>query len=59
VDACPMEGFDKDKYDEILGLRAKGWKSIVVATAGVRACDDAYAKNAKVRFPLSEIVEHI
>ena len=31
--------------------------AIVVATAGVRACDDAYAKNAKVRFPLSEIVE--
>ncbi len=59
VDACPMEGFDKDKYDEILGLHAKGWKSIVVATAGVRASDDAYAKNAKVRFPLSEIVEHV
>jgi nitroreductase len=59
VDACPMEGFDKDKYDEILGLHAKGWKSIVIATAGVRASDDAYAKNAKVRFPLSEIVEHV
>lgn len=59
VDACPMEGFDKDKYDEILGLHAKGWKSIVVATAGVRASDDAYARNAKVRFPLSELVEHI
>lgn len=59
VDACPMEGFDKDEYDEILGLHAKGWKSVVVATAGVRASDDAYAKNAKVRFPLSELVEHI
>jgi nitroreductase len=59
VDACPMEGFDKDKYDEILGLNAKGWKSVVVATAGVRASDDAYAKNKKVRYPLNEIVEHI
>ncbi len=59
VDACPMEGFDKDKYDEILGLHAKGWKAVVVATAGVRASDDAYAKNAKVRFPLSEVVERL
>lgn len=59
VDACPMEGFDKDKYDEILGLHAKGWKSVVVATAGLRASDDAYGKNAKVRFPLSEVVEHV
>ncbi|MDP3541714.1 MAG: NAD(P)H-dependent oxidoreductase [Elusimicrobiota bacterium] len=59
VDACPMEGFDKDKYDELLGLHAKGWKSVVVATAGARASDDAYARNAKVRFPLSELVEHI
>ncbi len=59
VDATPMEGFDKDKYDEILGLHAKGWKSVVLAAAGVRAPDDAYAKNAKVRFPLSEVVEHL
>ena len=59
VDATPMEGFDKDKYDEILDLHAKGWKSVVVAAAGVRAVDDATAKNAKVRFPLSEVVEHL
>jgi len=59
VDATPMEGFDKDKYDEILDLHAKGWKSVVLAAAGVRAPDDAYAKNAKVRFPLSEVVEHL
>ncbi len=59
VDATPMEGFDKDKYDEILDLHAKGWKSVVVAAAGVRASDDGYAKNKKVRFPLSEVVEHI
>lgn len=59
VDACPMEGFDKDQYDAILGLHAKGWKAIVVATAGARASDDAYARNAKVRFPLAEVVEHV
>jgi len=59
VDATPMEGFDKDKYDELLDLHAKGWKSVVLAAAGVRAPDDGYAKNKKVRFPLNEVVEHI
>lgn len=56
VDACPMEGFDKDEYDRILGLREQGWKSVVVATAGMRASDDAYAKSRKVRFPKAEVV---
>jgi nitroreductase len=59
VDACPMEGFDKDKYDEILGLPAKGWNAVVVATAGYRAPDDAYAAQAKVRYPKSEVVSHL
>lgn len=59
VDACPMEGFDKDKYDELLGLPAKGWNAVVVATVGHRAPDDMYASQAKVRFPKNEVVEHL
>ena len=59
VDACPMEGFDKDKYDELLGLPAKGWNAVVVATVGHRAPEDLYASQAKVRFPKNEVVEHL
>lgn len=59
VDACPMEGFDKEQYDKILGLPEKGWNSVVVATAGYRAAEDAGAKQPKVRYPKSQIVEHI
>jgi nitroreductase len=59
VDACPMEGFDKDKFDEILGLPAKGYNSVVIATAGYRAADDAYAAQKKVRFATEEVVAHI
>ena len=59
VDACPMEGFDKDKYDELLGLPAKGWNSVVIATVGHRAPDDAYASQAKVRFAKNDVVEHL
>lgn len=59
VDACPMEGFDKDKFDEILGLPAKGYNSVVLAAAGHRAADDAYAAQKKVRFEKSEVVAHL
>jgi nitroreductase len=57
VDACPMEGIDAAQYDSILGLSAKGWSAVFVATAGYRASDDAYAKLAKVRFEKKDVVE--
>jgi nitroreductase len=57
VDACPMEGIDQAQYDSILGLPAKGWNAVFVATAGYRAADDDYAKLAKVRFPKAELIE--
>lgn len=36
VDATPMEGFDNAKYDEILGLREKGLKSVTIMPLGYR-----------------------
>jgi nitroreductase len=59
VDACPMEGFVPEKYDEILGLGAKGYASRVVATAGYRAADDAYGTLPKVRYPVGDVVERV
>lgn len=59
VDACPMEGIDPAGYDDVLGLTAKGYQAVVVATAGYRADTDAYAKHAKVRFERSEVIEHL
>jgi len=56
IDACPMEGFDNAQFDEILGLKAKNLTSVVMATVGFRADDDAYQHYAKVRRPLSDIV---
>jgi nitroreductase len=56
VDACPMEGFQADKYDEILGLKDRGLASVVIATAGYRAADDHYAQLPKVRFDLEDVV---
>ncbi|GAB2700326.1 NAD(P)H-dependent oxidoreductase [Mucilaginibacter koreensis] len=55
IDACPMEGFEVGKFDEILGLREKGLATSVIAAIGFRAEDDDYAKFAKVRKPKDEL----
>jgi nitroreductase len=59
VDVCPMEGFVPEKYDEVLGLTAKGYAARVVATAGHRAADDTSASLAKVRYPAEEVIERV
>jgi nitroreductase len=56
VDACPMEGFQPEKYDEILGLKEKGLGAVVIATAGYRSADDKYAAAAKSRFDAKDVV---
>jgi len=59
LDTCPMEGLDPAAYDRILGLEAKGLHTLCAMPVGYRHPDDAYAKLAKVRYPLAEIVEHV
>jgi len=55
IDACPMEGFLPDQFDEILGLKEKGLTAAVIATVGYRADSDAYAGLPKVRFPKEQL----
>lgn len=55
VDACPMEGFEREKFDEILGLEAKGLTSAVIMTLGHRSKEDTLADAAKVRIPVDEL----
>src|SRR6185503_21115552 len=59
IDACPMEGFDRAQYDEILGLKDQGYGSAVIATLGYRASTDKYADAAKVRFATQQIFTRI
>ncbi len=51
VDACPMEGFDNAKFDEILGLTEKGLSSKAILTLGYRVPSDPFAHMKKVRTP--------
>lgn len=59
IDACPMEGIDPKAYDELLGLPDKGYHALVVTTLGYRSPNDKYAHGKKVRYPASEIIEHL
>ncbi len=47
VDATPMEGFDPDKLDEILDLRAQGLRSVVILPLGYREEDKDWLVNLK------------
>ncbi len=59
IDACPMEGFQPEQYDEILGLSEMGYGATVLATAGYRAADDPYVKLPKVRYKAEDVVIHL
>ena len=47
VDATPMEGFDPAAVDEILGLRARGLRSVVLVPLGYRADEGDWLVNLK------------
>ena len=47
VDATPMEGFDPTALDDILGLRAKGLRSVVILPLGYREEDKDWLVNLK------------
>ncbi len=56
IDACPMEGFNTERYDELLHLSEKGLSSVLVMPIGYRAEDDMFADFKKVRKALGEAV---
>lgn len=60
VDATPMEGFDPDQVDAILGLRARGLRSVTLLPLGYRADEgDWLLGQKKVRRPLADLVTEV
>ena len=55
IDACPIEGFKKDAYDEILNLKHQKLESTVLVAVGYRSSDDKAQFENKVRLPDTEI----
>jgi len=50
IDTCALGGVDHGRFDEILGLRGKGLRTVVACAAGYRLDSDKYASLPKVRF---------
>ncbi|MCB0477082.1 MAG: NAD(P)H-dependent oxidoreductase [Crocinitomicaceae bacterium] len=57
IDICPMEGFEAEKFDEILGLKSKGYTSTVNATIGYRSEEDSTADSPKIRKSVEDLFE--
>jgi nitroreductase len=59
LDTCPIEGFEPEQYDKILGLSAKGLNANVVLAVGYRSDEDQTQHAPKVRRPEAELFETI
>lgn len=59
IDACPMEGLDPAKYDQILGLEETDYHAVAVVALGYRDPNDKYQNAKKVRFGRDAIFETV
>lgn len=60
VDATPMEGFDPELFNKVLGLSEKNLHASVIISLGYRdAANDYLASMKKVRLPIDEFSSRI
>lgn len=60
VDATPMEGFDNEQLDELLMLREKGLRSVVILPLGYRDEEkDWLVSLKKVRTPKERFIQNL
>lgn len=59
VDTCALEGISLATYNEILGITAQGYETLVACVAGYRSSEDKSAGRAKVRYTTEDVVEYI
>lgn len=55
IDSCPIEGFDKEKYNEILWLSDNWLSAVLVLPVGYRSENDKYAQRPKIRFSKQDV----
>ncbi|WP_206483807.1 NAD(P)H-dependent oxidoreductase [Thalassotalea sp. G2M2-11] len=56
IDTCPMTGFDRKGFDQVLGLNQQGLTASIICALGYRDSQDLAASKAKVRFNYQEMV---
>ncbi len=59
IDTCPMEGFDSERFNEILGLNEKGLNAAVLVAVGYRSEEDETQHYKKVRKSKENLITHI
>lgn len=59
IDSCPMEGFEAEKYNEILGLKEKNLNASVIVALGYRSKEDKYQNYKKIRKEAEQLFEEI
>lgn len=59
IDACPMEGFDRNKVDQLLELPQKGLQSVLICAVGYRSEQDKYQYLTKIRRSKKSLVTYI
>lgn len=55
IDSCPIEGFEKEKVEKLLGLDTTKWQLSVVVPFGYRLNE----QSTQLRLPFEEVVEFI
>jgi len=59
IDSTPMEGFEADQYDKILGLSEQGLSACVLLAIGYRHEDDTTQHAPKVRKPIDQLFKEV
>lgn len=59
IDATPMEGFEPEGYDKVLGLSEKKLKAVLVVPVGHRHKEDKNQFQKKVRLNTADLFEFI
>jgi len=57
IDSTPMEGFEPEAFDEILGLKKDNLKSVLICAMGYRSEEDGIQHLAKVRKSQEQLFE--
>ncbi|WP_165851381.1 nitroreductase family protein [Brumimicrobium aurantiacum] len=59
IDACPMEGFDRKKLNEELGLNEQNLDAVLIFALGYRSEEDYRLDFKKVRRPMEDLFDTI
>lgn len=59
IDACPMEGFDPQQFNSILGLDKDNLNAAVIVALGYRSEEDQAQHFKKVRRPKEKLITYL